>query len=143
MRSFYKIKNNERLFNEGTTMLITAIELKQLIDNNNNELCIFDCRYALPLPTAFQTSANALTKGKQAYLKAHIPNAQFVDIDAELTGEITNSSGRHPLPTHKNFNQKLQAWGLTPNSKIVIYADTGELICCPLMVDALSLGSYQ
>ncbi|WP_298768289.1 sulfurtransferase [uncultured Shewanella sp.] len=109
-------------------MLITAFELNQLIESNNPQLHIFDCRYALPQPQG--TSKE--TYGQQAYLKGHIPHAQFVDIDAQLTGEITTTSGRHPLPTHDAFNQQLQLWGLDNNSKVVIYADTGNLFAARL-----------
>ncbi|WP_299007504.1 sulfurtransferase [uncultured Shewanella sp.] len=109
-------------------MLITALALNQLIESQHPHLHIFDCRYALPQPQ----EALKETYGQQAYFKGHIPHAQFVDIDAQLTGEITTTSGRHPLPTHANFNQQLQLWGLDNNSKIVIYADTGNLFATRL-----------
>lgn len=109
-------------------MLITALALNQLIKSQSPDLHIFDCRYALPQP---QDTAKE-TYGQHAYLKEHIPHAQFVDIDTQLTGEITSTSGRHPLPTHDAFNQQLQLWGLDNNSKIVIYADKGNLFAARL-----------
>lgn len=108
-------------------MLVCALELHQFIDSKDPSLHIFDCRYALPTSTTDKVSY-----GKACYDKGHIPQAQFVDIDTMLTGAITATSGRHPLPTHTDFNIQLQTWGLSPNSKVIIYADKGNLFAARL-----------
>ncbi|RMG41395.1 MAG: sulfurtransferase [Methanobacteriota archaeon] len=63
--------------------------------------------------------------GYSLYLERHIPNAIFVDLDGVLCGEITEKTGRHPLPDLKKFVSFLEQNGIDMNNKIVVYDNGG------------------
>lgn len=67
------------------------------------------------------------TDGKQHYAAEHIPGAVFVDLERELSGATTSHSGRHPLPTPADFEASARSWGITQDSFVVIYDDSGAL----------------
>ena len=50
-------------------------------------LVIVDCRHDLANPAA----------GRAAYADSHIPNARFLHLDEDLSGEKLGHNGRHPL----------------------------------------------
>lgn len=60
------------------------------------------------------------------YLSAHIPGAMFVDLDADLA-DPPSTRGRHPLPDPARLEQRLQAWGVGPDSRIVLYDGSTSL----------------
>lgn len=105
-------------------MLIQAQQLHRELNGTN--LCIFDCRFALPGPN-FDPDY-----GHNAYLEGHIPKAQYLDLERDLCSQITPLSGRHPFPEEDIFLDQLQAWGVSPNKKIVIYDDKGGFIAARL-----------
>ncbi|ASU35954.1 sulfurtransferase [Mucilaginibacter xinganensis] len=61
----------------------------------------------------------------QRYLAGHLKNAIYADLDQHLAAKVTNASigGRHPLPDVEAFAALLAAWGITPESRIIIYDD--------------------
>ena len=92
----------------------TIISVKDL----NNHLStqnwfIFDCRFLLKDPEG----------GLNKFNQAHIPGAQFADMDKDLASPMTPTSGRHPLPDPNEFIKKLQYWGLNNSSQIICYDD--------------------
>ena len=91
------------------TTLISASELANNLHQAN--WVIFDARFNLA-----QTDA-----GASAYRQWHIPNAQYVHLDKDLSSAITSFTGRHPLPDLQQLAKKLGAWGVSNNSQIVIY----------------------
>ena len=93
----------------------TLISTEQLARNlDNPEWVVFDCRFSLTDPAA----------GINEYTKAHIPNARYANLDADLSSPVTESSGRHPLPDFSLLAKKLGNWGVGNHSQIVIYDDT-------------------
>jgi len=80
---------------------------------NDPQWIIFDCRYSL--------ADNE--KGRQVYQHAHIPGAHYADLVEDLSGPITASSGRHPLPSVAMLNHKLTEWGVTASTQVVVYDD--------------------
>jgi thiosulfate/3-mercaptopyruvate sulfurtransferase len=78
-------------------------------------LRVFDCRYVHGNPAA----------GREAYLRGHLPGAIHVDLDRELAGPQTTSSGRHPLPPPDGFAARLRAWGVGDDSLVLAYDDSG------------------
>jgi len=89
-------------------------------------LKIFDCRYSRFGPD-FDPEY-----GCRVYGEGHIPTSQYVDIERDLSSPVTATSGRHPLPAPDDFISKLHAWGVTPNSQIVIYDDKGGMMAARL-----------
>ncbi|NOQ16225.1 MAG: sulfurtransferase [Methyloprofundus sp.] len=93
--------------------LISAAELAANINQAN--WIIFDARFNLA-----DTEA-----GARAYRLAHIPNARYVHLDNDLSAPVTRFTGRHPLPNFSQLANKLDAWGATNNSQIIIYDNAG------------------
>ena len=90
--------------------LISAAALQQL---PANEVLIIDARHSL---TDFDFGANA-------YSKAHIPNAHFLNMETDLSGEKTGTNGRHPVPDLDVLTNKLRAIGLHNDMQVVAYDD--------------------
>ncbi|HMK85334.1 MAG TPA: sulfurtransferase [Steroidobacteraceae bacterium] len=72
---------------------------------------ILDCRFDLTSPDA----------GRQAYLREHIPTARYVDLNRDLSGPVTPSSGRHPLPPPERLAARLHELGVGPDTQVVAY----------------------
>lgn len=93
---------------QNPSPIIEVNELLKISDNQN--LRIFDVRTG--------------SDSKNEYLKKHLKNAAFVDLNSDLA-EIDNpkSGGRHPLPTFSNFIITLGKLGIDKDSEVVIYDD--------------------
>jgi thiosulfate/3-mercaptopyruvate sulfurtransferase len=59
--------------------------------------------------------------GRQAYDAAHIPGAQFLDLNADLAGPLNGRNGRHPLPDITIFAATLSAMGIGAGTQVVVY----------------------
>ena len=71
---------------------------------------IVDCRFDLGDPAA----------GRRDYLAGHIPGAVFADLDRDLAGPISSTSGRHPLPDVGAFAARLGELGIGNGSSVVV-----------------------
>ncbi len=91
------------------TTLIDARSLQGLLSDSG--LVIIDCRFDLQNTDA----------GRNAYLKGHIPGAQFVDLNKDLSAPVTSTSGRHPLPTPLTFAATVSTLGIGEDSQVVAY----------------------
>jgi thiosulfate/3-mercaptopyruvate sulfurtransferase len=91
------------------TTLIDANTLsEQLI---RDDLTLVDCRFDL----------GNTQWGEVEYARAHLPGALYLHLDRDLSGPITASSGRHPLPDPEQFASRLAALGASPDCQIVAY----------------------
>ncbi len=81
-------------------------ELDQL-----DEVIILDVRQSLQDPEY----------GICEYEKEHLRGAYYLNLDADLSGPVTNDSGNHPLPTQKALTDKLEQIGATNESLFVVY----------------------
>ena len=97
---------------DNLTTFIAAEKLFSIISDKN--LILLDCRFDLAKPEW----------GYNDYLENHIPNAIYADLDKDLSGLITSSSGRHPLPDKEKFIQKCSDWGIDQNKHVVVYDKT-------------------
>jgi thiosulfate/3-mercaptopyruvate sulfurtransferase len=93
------------------TTLISAESLHQHL--NDPDYVIIDCRFSLA-----DTEA-----GFTAYRHGHIPNARYAHLDKDLSSNITDFTGRHPLPNFTQLVKKLGSWGIDNNSQVVVYDD--------------------
>ena len=77
-----------------------------------------DCRSELADPDA----------GRAMYEGGHLPSAVFLDLDRDLAGPVTRSSGRHPLPAVDDIVRRLEELGIGNASRIVVYdSNSGAL----------------
>lgn len=74
-------------------------------------LRIIDCSFSL-----LDTDA-----GRRDYLNLHIPGAVYADLDLDLAAPISNGTGRHPLPEISLLVQKLEEWGVSRETEVVVY----------------------
>ena len=93
------------------TTLISAKDLHRHLNDPN--YVIIDCRFSLA-----DTEA-----GFTAYRHGHIPNTRYAHLDKDLSSNITDFTGRHPLPNFTQLVKKLGAWGIDNNSQVVVYDD--------------------
>lgn len=100
---------------KGTYMLISAQQLSEKIRDRSSHanLKIFDCRFNL-------MDVNA---GADAYATGHIPMSQYADLNEDMAAEVTQFTGRHPLPDQSRWAKTLQLWGVDENSECVVYDD--------------------
>ena len=92
--------------------LISTTELSNHLNDPN--WVIFDCRFTL-------TDVEA---GHRAYQIDHIPGAQYVHLDNDLSSPITAKSGRHPLPDPEELSHKLGQWGVDATKQVIVYDDS-------------------
>ncbi len=94
----------------------TLISCEQLADKLGNPgWRIFDCRFDLA----------ATSRGEQAYAEAHLPEAIYAHLDRDLSSPITPQSGRHPLPEPDRLCNWLGRQGITAETQVVVYDDSG------------------
>ncbi|MES2819696.1 MAG: sulfurtransferase [Pseudomonadota bacterium] len=78
------------------------------------DLVLLDCRFALDDPGY----------GRRGFATGHIAGAQFADLEQDLSGPVHKGrTGRHPLPDPAVLSARLRAWGLQPDSRVVLYDD--------------------
>ena len=97
--------------------IISSKNLKDIINDKN--LIIFDCRYNLMEKDS----------GFKSYIESHIKNAHYINLELDLSSNITKHSGRHPLPSILKFSSILNSFGVNSNSQIVVYDDENSSMC--------------
>ena len=100
---------------QGYDALITAEQLHHVANEN---ILILDVRHSLA----------DFTQGRTLYTQSHLPNAYFVDIETDLSGEKTGKNGRHPLPDFDILSEKLRQLGMNNDTQVVAYDDTGGMM---------------
>lgn len=87
-----------------------------------DECVTFDCRFDLK-----DTQA-----GFDSYLESHIPGAVYAHLDDDLSGVVSATSGRHPLPDAASFASFLARSGWCPGKLAVAYDNAGGSIAARL-----------
>lgn len=100
------------------TVYTNLISAEQLHALPHNAVLILDVRHSLA----------DFAQGRKLYAQSHIPHAHFVDIEADLSGEKTAQTGRHPLPDFEVLSEKLRALGMNHDTQIVAYDDAGGMM---------------
>lgn len=83
---------------------------------DDKEFVLLDCRFNL----------SDKEYGKNAFYEGHIKGAIYVDLETELTGEVKEHGGRHPLPNLKNFTKDMNKKFIDDDIDVIIY-DDGDL----------------
>ncbi|KVR28674.1 3-mercaptopyruvate sulfurtransferase [Burkholderia ubonensis] len=97
------------------TTLISAANLAERLAAAPASVALFDCRFDLA-----DTGA-----GESAYAAGHIPGAQYLHLDRDLSGRKTGTNGRHPLPTRDALVATLVDRGLKQGQQVVAYDAQG------------------
>ena len=66
--------------------------------------------------------------GERVYGEAHLPGAVFLHCDRDLSGPMTGSNGRHPLPDPEKLAARLGEIGIGPQTQVVVYDDSQGMI---------------
>ena len=66
--------------------------------------------------------------GERAYAASHIPGAVFLHCDRDLSGPMTGSNGRHPLPNIEQLARCLGDIGIGATTQVVVYDDAQGMI---------------
>ena len=97
------------------TTLISAANLAERLAAAPGSVVVFDCRFDLVDPAA----------GEAAYAAGHIPGAQYLHLDRDLSGRKTGTNGRHPLPTRDAFATLMASHGVRQGQQVVAYDAQG------------------
>ncbi|MBX5460908.1 MAG: sulfurtransferase [Steroidobacteraceae bacterium] len=93
------------------TTLIKVPELAHLLATHERAVVVLDCRHELARPEWSDT----------AYAQGHIPTAVQAHLDRDLSGPVTASTGRHPLPEVSTLARTFGAWGIGEGVQVVAY----------------------
>jgi len=66
--------------------------------------------------------------GERVYAESHLPGAAFLHCDRDLSGPLTGSNGRHPLPAPERLAARLGEIGIGPQTQVVVYDDAQGMI---------------
>jgi thiosulfate/3-mercaptopyruvate sulfurtransferase len=91
------------------TTLITPRQLAARLEDG--DLAIIDCRFDLGRPEW----------GREAYASARIPHALYAHLDHDLSGKVSASTGRHPLPAVDEMAERLGRWGIDAQVQVIAY----------------------
>jgi thiosulfate/3-mercaptopyruvate sulfurtransferase len=71
-------------------------------------------------------------KGRDEYLRGHIPGAVFVDLELVTGAPSKTNRGRHPLPANWQLQDEMQKAGVGEATKVVVYDDAGGSVAARL-----------
>ncbi|ALC82544.1 MULTISPECIES: sulfurtransferase [Bacillus] len=83
------------------------------VNEHPNDTVIVDVRFHLTKPE----------QGRKEYLAGHIPDAFFLDLDLDLSGDLGEHGGRHPLPDVEKVTKALGDIGIHSKSTVIAYDD--------------------
>jgi thiosulfate/3-mercaptopyruvate sulfurtransferase len=66
--------------------------------------------------------------GERAFAAGLIPGAAFLHCDRDLSGPMTGSNGRHPLPSPEKLAARLGEIGIDRQTQVVVYDDAQGMI---------------
>ena len=95
----------------GMRAFTTLIDAASLASQAGDELALFDCRFELGNPQW----------GEGEFAREHIPGAQYLHLDRDLSSPVTAHSGRHPLPDPAAFARRIGALGAGAGMQLVAY----------------------
>lgn len=93
------------------TILISAEALRDALaaPDAARHLVVLDASFDLADPGA----------GERAHAAGHVPQAQYVHLDRDLSGPKTGRTGRHPLPDRATFARTAGRLGIAPGVQVV------------------------
>jgi len=94
----------------STTELATLLQ-KALHNTGQPAPVILDCRFDLADPT----------RGAALYAESHIPGAQYVDLNRDLSSPVEKHGGRHPLPSVAAAQLLFRRLGVSESTTVIVY----------------------
>jgi thiosulfate/3-mercaptopyruvate sulfurtransferase len=70
--------------------------------------------------------------GRAAYDGGHLPGAIWVDLETDLSAQVPETEGRHPLPSPEAFAAAMAALGVDESATVVAYDDDGGAVAARL-----------
>lgn len=98
------------------TTLINSQQLATLL-LKGPAAALLDCRFDLAAPDS----------GEASYLAGHLPDAQYLHLDRDLSGAKTGFNGRHPLPDRDALASRLRQLGVQHGQQVVVYDAQGGM----------------
>lgn len=98
----------------GAAVLADDLQIGGGADPVEGHPVVLDVRWAL-----------GMTDGQDQYRAGHIPGAVYVDLETELAAPASPAAGRHPLPSASAFQQAARRWGVSADSRVVVYDSVG------------------
>ncbi len=92
--------------------LLTPHELDTLLRSDDPPV-VLDVRWRLDAPP----------DGRDAFAEGHVPSAQYVSLDDDLSRHGAPADGRHPLPDPESFHEAARRWGIHDGDTVVVYDD--------------------
>lgn len=98
------------------TTALTDVTTLLMWQRSSTPPVILDCRARL----------GDREEGARLYRQGHLPGAHFADLERDLSAPPAGArGGRHPLPSRADWQHRLQQWGITPETRVVVYDDLG------------------
>ena len=101
---------------DGLHDFVDGATLQQHLDDP--AWCVVDLRHQLA-DTGY---------GERAYAAAHIPRAIFLHLDRDLSGPMTGTNGRHPLPDPERLEGAPRCRRHRQRTQVVVYDDAQGMI---------------
>ncbi len=116
-------------------MFHTIIHTDQLASKlEDPSIRIIDCRFSLA----------DKEWGREQYAQGHIPGAQYVHLDDDLSAEIIpGTTGRHPWLSIDSICSLFSRLGISNDTQIVVYDQSHSGIAARFWAMALSVGHEQ
>jgi thiosulfate/3-mercaptopyruvate sulfurtransferase len=100
----------------------TLISAAALHDHLDDGLVVIDCRFDLA----------DTGRGERDYRVSHVPGAFYAHLHRDLSSPITPHSGRHPLPDIDRLADWLGRLGISRETQVVAYDDSGATMAVRL-----------
>lgn len=84
-----------------------------LLPQDLSGFLVLDARFRLQDPAA----------GEKLFAEGHIPGAQYVDLNRDLSGPKGPGLGRHPIPSREALRETFSRLGVGPGVKVLAYDD--------------------
>lgn len=101
---------------------IISVAALQALQESGAEVLLLDCGFELSDPD----------KGRRDFLEGHLPRAQYVDLERDLSGVPSGTNGRHPLPDREAFAARMRTLGLNKATQVVSYDAAGNFYAARL-----------
>lgn len=96
---------------------ISVEELRKKMTKSDDNLVIVDTRFRLDDPKV----------GRQDYERDHLPGAVYFDLEKDLSSDMGEHGGNHPLPLVHTFADKLGMAGIDQNTMVVVYDKANDM----------------
>lgn len=97
---------------------------------------VVDADWLSDHPEAVLADVRSYTDGRsgvEAYERAHLPGAVFVDLDRWLAAAPSRALGRHPLPEPAVFAEGMREAGIGDDDTVIAYDDDSGAIAARLV----------